>query len=253
MAFRHAEHVMGTVFSFDVRDTDLTSAVLDPMLRRLHDIDACYSTYRPDSPISRLGRGELALPDAPPEIRMVLGDCERWRERTDGWFDVHAGGRLDPSGYVKGWAVAQVSCMLTAAGSSWHCVNGGGDILALGAEPDQTWTFGIVDPTDEQQLLATVTGASLAIATSGPAQRGEHILNPTTHSAASGALRSFSVIGRSIVECDVLATAGIAMGAGTQDWFADRPDVQTFGVRADGSTFNTPSSAPFQRDRNRRM
>ncbi len=253
MAFRHAEHVMGTVFSFDVRDPDITTAVLDPVVHRLHAIDERYSTYKPDSPISRLGRGELALPDAPPEIRMVLGDCDRWRERTDGWFDVNAGGRLDPSGYVKGWAVAQVSCMLTAAGSRWHSVNGGGDILAVGAAPDRTWTFGIVDPTDDAQLLATATGASLAIATSGPAQRGEHILDPSTHRAASGALHSFSVIGRSIIDCDVLATAGIAMGDDVEGWFAHRPDVQTFGVRADGSTFSTPSSAPFQRDRNRRM
>jgi thiamine biosynthesis lipoprotein len=252
MAFRHAEHVMGTVFSFDVRDPDITAAILDPVRRRLHDIDACYSTYRPDSPISRLGRGELALADTPPEIRIVLGECDRWRERTDGWFDVHAGGRLDPSGYVKGWAVAQVSCMLTEAGSSWHCVNGGGDILAVGAEPDRTWTFGIVNPADDQQLLATVAGASMAIATSGPAQRGAHILDPATQCPAV-ALRSFSVIGHSIIECDVLATAGIAMGAEAQRWFSARPDLQTFGVRADGSTFSTPSSAPFQRARNRRM
>lgn len=244
MAFRHTEHVMGTVFSFDVRDPDITTAVLDPVLRRLHDIDSCYSTYQPASPINRLDRGEITLENASPEIRIVLRECARWRRYTDGWFDVRAGGHLDPSGYVKGWAVAQASAMLAAEGSRWHCINGGGDILAVGVEPDQTWNFGIVDPSNDRQIVATVAGASVAIATSGSAQRGDHIVDPNTHCAATGALLSFSVIGRSIVDCDVLATAGVAMGNAAESWFARRPDVQTFGVRSDGSTFTTPSSAP---------
>jgi len=239
--FRHAEHVMGTVFSIEVRDPRVEPAVLGRVVRRLHEIDACYSTYRDDSLISKLGRDELMLIDAPAEIQWVLTKCEQWRKRTDGWFDVRATGRLDPSGYVKGWAIHQASDLLRSAGSRSHCVNGGGDIQATGS--DKPWRFGIVDPTDSTRILATVAGPTLAVATSGTAERGRHIYDPATHRPAADALLSLSVIGRSIIECDVLATVGVAMGDAAEIWFAGRPNVQTFGVRADGGTFTTGATA----------
>jgi thiamine biosynthesis lipoprotein len=38
----------------------------------LREVDAVFSTWRPDSPVSRLGRGEITLDDCPPEVAEVL-------------------------------------------------------------------------------------------------------------------------------------------------------------------------------------
>jgi thiamine biosynthesis lipoprotein ApbE len=48
--------------------------------------------YKPDSEISRLDRGELALGDGAvhPAVRAVLARCERSREETEGYFDMRA-------------------------------------------------------------------------------------------------------------------------------------------------------------------
>ena len=63
-----------------------------------------FSTYRADSAISRLGRGEITLADCPPEVAEVLALGEAAERDSGGAFAVRRGGVLDPSGVVKGWA-----------------------------------------------------------------------------------------------------------------------------------------------------
>lgn len=131
---RHVEHVMGTVFSFDIRDAP-TAAVhraLAQAVRDLHRVDAVFSTYRPDSAISRLDRGELTLQDCPPEVYEVLSLCARVAGVSDGWFSIVPDGTLDPSGLVKGWAGEAASLLLHEAGASNTCVNAGGDLQLRG-------------------------------------------------------------------------------------------------------------------------
>ena len=62
----------------------------------------------------------------------MLARCERLRRATGGWFDVRATGRLDPSGFVKGWAVDGAVAILRAAGARNLCVHAGGDVRVLG-------------------------------------------------------------------------------------------------------------------------
>ncbi|MEO9236506.1 MAG: FAD:protein FMN transferase [Jatrophihabitantaceae bacterium] len=240
-AVKHVEHCMGTVFTFDIRQPGVDPASLAAAVRLLHELDRDYSTYREDSVISRLDRGEISpaqLAEQHPQVARVLAECESWKARTDGWFDARAGGRLDPSGYVKGWAIEQASQVLVRAGSTSHTINGGGDIACVGSAGDRPWRLGIVDPRDRSQLLATVTGNDLALATSGTAERGRHILNPATGEPVAEQLLSLSVTGDSVIECDVLATAGFAMGEASQDWFSARK-IRAFAVRADGTTWSS--------------
>ena len=51
----HVERVMGTVASLDIRAGRADG--LDAAIASLHDADARFSTYRPDSEISRIARG----------------------------------------------------------------------------------------------------------------------------------------------------------------------------------------------------
>ena len=53
--------IMGTTVSIDVRPPLVApSASSTTLFEQLRDVEARFSTYRPDSEISRLGRGELA-------------------------------------------------------------------------------------------------------------------------------------------------------------------------------------------------
>jgi thiamine biosynthesis lipoprotein len=239
-ARRRAEPCMGTVFSFDVRGTRADDIAIDHAVALLHDIDATFSTYRADSVITRLSRGEIQLDATTPEVRHVLAECVRWEQATDGWFNAYAAGVLDPSGYVKGWAIQRASDVLRDAGSTRHCVNGGGDVQCTGgSSPGQPWRVGIADPRDRTKLISTVAGTDLAVATSGSAERGAHILDPFTGEPPVTPLLSLTVIGRSVIECDVYATAGFAMGAAAYEWLMGLPHVQAFAVGHDGRTWST--------------
>jgi thiamine biosynthesis lipoprotein ApbE len=105
---RHVEQVMGMPISVALRGRhaadDRAHVARTAALAVLREADRVFSTYRADSVISRLDRGELALADCPPEVGEVLALGERARRDSDGAFDVRRGGRLDPSGVVKGWA-----------------------------------------------------------------------------------------------------------------------------------------------------
>src|SRR4051812_42142911 len=109
------EHVMGTVFSLAVRGEAPPAEAVDAAMAWLHDVDARFSTYREDSEIRRLDRGELLVGDASPDVREVLERCLALREETRGFFDVRATGRLDPSALVKGWAAQRAADMLGGA------------------------------------------------------------------------------------------------------------------------------------------
>ena len=73
---RRIEHVMGMPVVVDVRDEAAGDDVLDEMFEWLHWVDATFSTFKDDSQISRLNRGELALADAHPEVIAVLDRCD---------------------------------------------------------------------------------------------------------------------------------------------------------------------------------
>lgn len=52
-----AEPVMGTVVSLDIRDQGVPGAAVDAAVAWFHEVDATFSTYRPESEISRISRG----------------------------------------------------------------------------------------------------------------------------------------------------------------------------------------------------
>src|SRR5690348_14903328 len=132
---RRVEQVMGTAISLELAG-DLPypklSLLADEVFGWLRLVDERFSTYRPASEVCRLDRGELRVEDCAADVRWVLDRCGwLWRE-TDGYFDAYATGRLDPSGYVKGWAVQVASDRLLGAGLADHCINAGGDIRVRG-------------------------------------------------------------------------------------------------------------------------
>lgn len=239
----HVEHVMGTVFSFDIRDrpTPAIRTALDQAVRHLHRVDAVFSTYRPDSHISRLDRGEIRLDDCPPEVHEVLSLCAQATHDSDGWFSIVPAGTLDPCGLVKGWATETASQLLYDAGAHHTCVNGGGDLQLRGqAAPGTPWRIGIAHPLLPDKLATVITARhDLAIATSGTAERGAHIVDP--HSGAPAAtFASLTLLGPRLTFTDAYATAAFARGARAQEWVTTLDGYEALAVLPDGRQWRTP-------------
>jgi thiamine biosynthesis lipoprotein len=175
----------------------------------LRRADRVFSTYRADSDITRIDRGELAVPDADPMVAPVLELAERARLATAGAFDVRYAGRLDPSGIVKGWAASRAAELIVLPGADWY-LNAGGDVMLRSAS-GQPWRVGIEHPTEREALSAVLELADGAVATSGGAHRGRHIVDPATGSAATGVLQA-TVYGPDLVWADMFATAIVAGG-----------------------------------------
>ena len=212
------EHVMGTPVVVEIRDDGVPDSAADEVFDWLRWVDAVFSTYRADSEISRIDRGELAVEDACAEVREILERCDELREETRGFFDARYGGRLDPSGLVKGWSVDRAATILDEAGVHEYGISAGGDMRLRG-----TWRVGIQHPRERLAVAAIVEAADLAIATSGAYVRGEHVLDPHSRSAPDGVL-SVAITGPELAIADAYATAAFAMGGAlAAHWTASLP------------------------------
>lgn len=54
----------------------------------LEKVDARFSTYKEDSEISRINRGEVKRVDAGSDIQEVFAIAEDTKKRTNGYFDI---------------------------------------------------------------------------------------------------------------------------------------------------------------------
>ena len=238
------ERIMGTVFVFDVRGTGVRPDAVDEAIALLHDIDARFSPYRPDSEVSRLIRGELEEADCADDLRAILGLCEDLRRTSDGAFDIRghrSDGRPDPTGLVKGWATEEAALVLERAGATDFAINAGGDIVARGErEPGRAWRVGIRHPRIADRLAAVLEVRDLAVATSGAYERGEHIVDPRTGRAAAGLL-SVTVTGPSPTYVDAYATTAFVLGLDGPAWVARHAGYGAYAITTDERAIWTPA------------
>jgi thiamine biosynthesis lipoprotein len=234
------ERVMGTVVSIDVRDPgpgsrtrDAVEAAVEAAAAWLHEVDARFSPFRADSEIRRLDRGALTLDECHPDVRHVLRACEDLRRATGGAFDARGhrpDGGLDPSGFVKGWAVDEAADLLTAAGARSFAINAGGDIVARGEPaPGRAWRVGIRDPADGRRIAAVLAVRNAAVATSGLYERGAHIRDARSR-AVPGAYASITVLGPTLGRADAWATAAFALGHAGPAAVAALPDLGVLAI-----------------------
>jgi thiamine biosynthesis lipoprotein len=263
---------MGTVTSLTVPTdahkapqaaADELEAATAVVERLFTELDSIFSLYRPDSEASQLVRGELTLPAASAEMRARYEEAAEWRLLTEGAFTPERpDGALDLSGIVKGHAIREAGMSLLALGMANWCLNAGGDVLVSGSPNPGTnvpWRAGIVDPADRRTLLAgfplggaALGGAALgsappdgiaadggtraALATSGSAERGDHIWSVT---AGAAEFRQVSVAAADVVTADVLATAIVAGGVPMLNRATAMWDIEALAVRANGELLAT--------------
>jgi thiamine biosynthesis lipoprotein len=211
-----------------------------------------FSTYKPESEVCRLNRGEITEDECSPDLRHVLELCERVRWTSEGYFDIRAHrseGGIDPSGLVKGWSLENAARILETAGARNFCINGGGDIVLRGkAAPGIPWRVGIRHPFQADKIATVVSVQDGAIATSGAYERGDHVRNPFTGKPARG-LQSVTIIGPSLVFADAYATAAFAMGTPALGWVAGLAGYAGCAITAarDGSEARLTWTPGFER------
>jgi thiamine biosynthesis lipoprotein len=180
-------------------------------------------------------------------MRARYEEAAGWRLMTEGAFTAdRPDGALDLSGLIKGHAIKEAGTSLRALGLADWCVNAGGDVLVSGSPTPgsgESWRAGIVDPADRRTLLAGFPlgagalasdgGGKVALATSGSAERGDHIW-----SVAAGAaeFRQVSVAAADVVTADVLATAIVAGGTPMLRRATALWDIDVLAVRRGGET-----------------
>jgi FAD:protein FMN transferase len=226
------EQVMGLPISVHVRAVEPTRPDLEAGVARvfahLRKADAVLSTWRADSDLLQLQHGERD--EVHPWVADVTELCLEAEERTDGLFRAwrrRDGGRLtyDPTGLVKGWAVAGAAAHLDVVPEISYSIGAGGDII-VGAGPGTSagapsWRIGIEDPRHPGAVARVVTVRRGAVATSGAAARGAHVVDPRT---GWGVTRSGSatVVGPELLWADVWATAAWVDPARAERLMADR-------------------------------
>lgn len=225
---RHVEQVMGMPVSVDLRDP----VDVAPLYADLRRVDARFSPFRPDSEVSRYGRGEVA--DVSPDLAEVLGICRHYERISHGAFTATPPGRsFDPCGVVKGWAVQRAADRLRHDGASRFCVNAGGDVVAVGEpEPGRPWLVGIRHPELADRMCAVLGVRDLAVATSATYERGEHIVDGRTGLPARGLL-SVTVVAADLTIADCVATTAFALGRPGVAWADAQPGCLVFAVDTD--------------------
>lgn len=208
---------------------------LEPTRRIFALYDRTFSLYDPASELSRLARGEQPLRDAAPLVRDEYARAVRWRDLTLGWFTPHRpDGVIDLSGTIKAVAIAEAVADLEARGAR-GLLGVGGDIAVIG-DPEPS-AIGVIDPLDSTRMLARVDlGERRAIATSGSAERGDHIWSRLGRSDVVQA----TVLAADIVTADVAATAIVAAGTDHLDELTQALPVDALVVCADGLLLATP-------------
>ncbi|TPW74194.1 FAD:protein FMN transferase [Schumannella soli] len=224
---------MGTVVSLRT-DEPLADVVVDWVRETFDRFDAQFSLYRDDSEISRLAAGDLRLGDTSDTFRRTYADALEWRSATSGLFTPHRpDGVIDLSGIVKAAAIADAGTILDTAVTGDWILNCGGDVLMRSSAPT---AVGITDPHAPGRIATALTVAAprRAVASSGSAERGEHIWGVATGIAQA------TVVADDIVMADVLATAIVAGGTELLDTLTMTHRIDALVIAPDGAISATP-------------
>ena len=229
--------VWGTIVFIDVASDRASESELNFGLERVKEfvihVDEVFSTYKPESVISKLRRNEITIESTSTEVQEVWNRCLNARNLTQGAFDPWSvQGGFDPSGLVKGWAADKCSEILLSNGARHIQINAAGDLSLRGGHFDDEgvvpWSIGVVNPDNRDEIVQVFDIMDGSIATSGTYERGAHIHDPHSGLIAIGA-RSATVIGPDGGLADALATALMVEGRDGAIWFG-QPELSEYSA-----------------------
>jgi FAD:protein FMN transferase len=240
LALRQVRDLMGMPVTVHVVDAAVEESWLEEAYADFALLDEVFSPFRAESAVSRINRGELQEADAPPLVQQAIDLCRLYQQATGGYFSAWINGTFDPSGLVKGWAIDRAASILAGKGCRNFFVDAGGDVQARGRNQDGSpWRVGIRHPAERDKVARVVLAEDLAVATSGTYEKGDHIVNPHTDRPATDLL-SFTVVGPDILQADVYATAGFAMGDAGLDFIDGVAGYEAFAINRSLTATWTP-------------
>ena len=229
--------IWGTVVVVELCSTKHGVEYLDAAIDRASNffthVDEVFSTWKSESVISKLRRGEITIDSCSDEVKSVWNACGAAREISGGAFDPWAvEGGFDPSGYVKGWAADRACDIFVGLGIESCLINAGGDLAMRGGRPEgegfAPWEIGIRNPDNVGEIVHSIFMRDGAVATSGTYEKGAHIRDPFTGLIALGAT-SATVWGPDGGMADALATAMVVTGKEGAGIFA-HPALREYGT-----------------------
>ena len=231
-----ARYLMGTVCEITV---DGDASAIEHAFVEAARIEGMLSTWRNDSELSRVNRGEV---EASPELRSLLDRAMAMRDETDGAFEPRVRPLLDvwrtraegtvptreqidralqsirshrapieEGAFGKGYAIDR---MLAAIDAPRAIVNFGGQIGVRGE-----WRVSIADPVRRDVAMLDVTLRDESISTSSGSEKTfvaggrtfTHIFDPRTGEALPPR-GSVTVIAKDALTADILSTALYVIG-----------------------------------------
>ncbi|MCL4338311.1 FAD:protein FMN transferase [Patescibacteria group bacterium] len=233
--------VMGMPSSIEIADRYARTEDINDVFNFFRHIDRKFSTYKSGSEMEKINRGEIKEKDFSPEMKLIMSLCQKTKQETKGYFDIHIGSKIDPSGIVKGYAIKKGADMLQDKGYRNFFVEIGGDIQIHGYSNACTesllkvgtkWKVGLQNPFNKKEIIKVLYLTDKGIATSGNYIRGKHIYNPIRAKAADEIV-SISVVGPDVYEADRFATAAFAMGEKGIEFIATLPGFEAYMVTKD--------------------
>lgn len=200
------------------------------------EVDRRFSTYRDDSEIEAINRGELPQSDCSEPMREVLELAELTRQQTAGFFEIRRPtGGLDPSGIVKGWAIRAAAQILAGLGLTSYFVDAGGDIQPAGHNADgEPWSVGVRNPLAFDEIVKTIWPGNRGVATSGSYVRGHHVYDPFDPGEPIDDPLSITVVGPDVLEADRFATAAFAMRDEGIHFIESVPGLEGYAIGRNG-------------------
>lgn len=227
---------MGMPVNVEIVDAKAKQKHFDAVFDYLVAVDKRFSTYKTDSEISKINRGEILPAKYSKEMKEVFKLCEETKKETLGFFDIEKpDGLLDPSGLVKGWAIYNAGKILKKFGLRNFYVDVAGDIEVSGKNGEgKDWSIGVRNPFRLDQIVKIIYPRGKGVATSGTYMRGEHIYNPHIKGSVETDIVSLTVIGPNVYEADRFSTPAFAMGEVGLSFLSKLPGFDGFAIYKNG-------------------
>lgn len=226
---------------------------IDTVFEYFSGIDNRFSTFKPDSEISRINKKLLKTSEYSTEMREILALCEETKKITGGYFDINHNNISDPSGLVKGWAIWNAYNILRNKKFKNFYIDAGGDIQLSGKNKHNNfWTVGIRNPFNRNEIVKVLSfksETSCGIATSGTYVRGQHIYDPHNRSKKISDILSLTVIGPNILDADRFATAAFAMGRKGIYFIEKLEGFEGYMITKEGNAIFTSGINKFSKDK----
>lgn len=242
--------IMGTPVAVEIVDKEAKQELFDEVFSYFKYVDQKFSTYKEDSEITKINKGQIGKEEMSEDMKKVLELSEETKKLTKGYFDiVTPGGDYDTSGMVKGWSIWEASNILKSKGVKNFYVEAGGDIQVFGMnEGGKPWCIGIQNPFNKKRevIKKVYLSNNEGIATSGNYVRGAHIYNPKDKEDKLEDVVSITVIGPNIFEADRYATASYAMGKDGIYFIDEQKNLEGYSVDKNGIATMTKGFNNFE-------